>query len=341
MTNLTTASVLAFERKLDISDGALTQKKSGGGASPKIVGIREKAVRGTISNRLKAAITRDSAKMDAETQKPNLQIVDVATLDSGYDTLVCDWTCKLLPFDGAPSICTDEAYRARVMEVVQGYVSQQGLGELARRYATNIVNARWLWRNRMGAFRVDVTVRFTVDQEEITLPFEQAESLSLNQPLSESPELTVLAAEIERVLTNGERPQLLKVHAEALIGEQQEVYPSQELVLDSGDRKKKVLYQIDGATGQAGIHSQKIGNAIRTIDTWYSESPRFPISVEPYGSVTTLGKAFRQPSAKTDFYTLFDDWVVREIEPDIEQQHFVMAVLLRGGVFGESSKDKS
>ncbi len=62
-----------------------------------------------------------------------------------------------------------------------------------------------------------------------------------------------------------------------------------------------------------------------------------PIAVEPYGSVTTQGKAYRQPKQKLDFYTLLDNWLLKDQVPPVEQQHFVMAVLIRGGVFGDAS----
>jgi len=39
-----------------------------------------------------------------------------------------------------------------------------------------------------------------------------------------------------------------------------------------------------------------------------------------------------------DFYTLLDNWVTKSQEPDVEQQHYVMATLIRGGVFGEKSE---
>ena len=80
-------------------------------------------------------------------------------------------------------------------------------------------------------------------------------------------------------------------------------------------------------------------SAIRTIDTWYTgAADNGPIAVEPYGSVTTQGKAYRQPKAKEDFYTLFDNWVTKGQAPALEQQHFVMATLVRGGVFGDADK---
>lgn len=57
------------------------------------------------------------------------------------------------------------------------------------------------------------------------------------------------------------------------------------------------------------------------------------------GAVTTLGTAFRQPKQKQDFYTLFDNWVLKGETPSTDEQHYVMAVLIRGGVFGASGKE--
>ncbi|MBX9835177.1 MAG: type I-F CRISPR-associated protein Csy3, partial [Burkholderiaceae bacterium] len=126
------------------------------------------------------------------------------------------------------------------------------------------------------------------------------------------------------------------------VGAGQEVFPSQELILDKGQSKKsKTLYKI-GAQGNevAAMHSQKIGNAIRSIDTWYQGAEeQGPIAVEPYGSVTTQGKAYRQPKQKMDFYTLLDNWLLKDQVPPLDQQHFVMAVLIRGGVFGDAGKE--
>lgn len=82
-----------------------------------------------------------------------------------------------------------------------------------------------------------------------------------------------------------------------------------------------------------------MGNALRSIDTWYEEADtNGPIAIEPYGSVTTQGKAYRQPrnKAKDDFYSLLDAWVLKDKVPPLEQQHFVIATLIRGGVFGEA-----
>ncbi len=64
--------------------------------------------------------------------------------------------------------------------------------------------------------------------------------------------------------------------------------------------------------------------------------PRFVI--EPYGAVTNLGKAYRTPKEKKDFYTFFDSFARGGKLEHIEDEHYVMATLVRGGVFGESDK---
>jgi CRISPR-associated protein Csy3 len=59
--------------------------------------------------------------------------------------------------------------------------------------------------------------------------------------------------------------------------------------------------------------------------------------VEPYGAVTNLGKAYRNPQAKADFFTLFDRFARGDTLDTKDDEHYVMAVLVRGGVFGESA----
>ncbi|MBC6987946.1 type I-F CRISPR-associated protein Cas7f/Csy3, partial [Alteromonas sp. BZK5] len=77
---LKTPSVLAFEAKLIPSD-ALMFAGNWGEESWDPIKVGEKAVRGTISNRLKAAMANDPVKLDAEVSKANLQTVDIAALD--------------------------------------------------------------------------------------------------------------------------------------------------------------------------------------------------------------------------------------------------------------------
>lgn len=337
---LKTASVLAFERKLDPSDAVFhagNWEDLAKSASWPPVRLREKSVRGTISNRLKAK-DQDPAKLDAAIENPNLQTVDVATLPADADTLKVQFTLRVLPGTGTPSACNSAEYQAKLLQTVQSYVAEHGYAELANRYAANLANGRFLWRNRVGAEHVRVDVaRLKDGKADQQWSFDAlAQNLRALDALSD--EVKSLGSVIAEGLAGGHV--LLQVTAFLRVGAGQEVFPSQELILDRGrGDKSKTLYQI-GEKGQeiAAIHSQKIGNALRTIDTWYEGAHDLgPIAVEPYGSVTTQGKAYRQPKQKQDFYTLLDDWLLKDKAPPAEQQHFVMAVLIRGGVFGDAS----
>lgn len=337
---LKTASVLAFERKLDPSDALFAAGRwddRDNDTQWPAVRLREKSVRGTISNRLKASVGNDPAKLDADIQKPNLQTVDVAALPADADTLKVSFTLRVLGGAGKPSACNNADYQDKLAQTVASYVDAHGFGELARRYAHNLANARFLWRNRVGAEQVEVRVqRLAQGKPETAWNFD-ALALPLRSFDAADPQLPALADAITAGLAGSEHV-LLKVDAFARMGAGQEVYPSQELILDKGQSSKsKTLYHVDDV---AGMHSQKIGNALRSIDTWYSDAVEHgPIAVEPYGSVTTLGKACRRPVDKRDFYTLLDDWLLKGRVPDAAQQHFVMATLVRGGVFGEAGKD--
>ena len=241
---------------------------------------------------------------------------------------------------GTPSACNNADYQSALKDTVAGYVATHGFAELARRYAHNLANGRFLWRNRLGAEQIEVQVaRLVNGQPDTTWTFD-ALSLSLRDfdaSGSVASDLKPLADVLAQGLA-GQSHVLLQVTAFVRVGAGQEVYPSQELILDKDKAgKSKTLYHVNGV---AGMHSQKLGNAIRTIDTWYSgAADNGPIAVEPYGSVTTQGKAYRQPKLKEDFYTLFDNWVTKGQAPELAQQHFVIATLIRGGVFGDAGKE--
>lgn len=339
-TDLKTASVLAFERKLDPSDALFSAGKwvdRKNGENWPSISVREKSVRGTISHR-QAGQGAGAAKLSGEIESPNPQTVDTATLPNNADTLRARFTLRVLGGAGTPSACNNADYQAKLKATVNQYVDSTGFGELARRYAANLANGRFLWRNRMGAEQIEIQVRQLM-QGEATHSWEfDALSFSLRDFAATTPALDALAQAIEQGLS-GESHTLLEVIAYARIGDGQEVYPSQELILDKGDKKgqkSKTLYKVGEV---AAMHSQKIGNALRTIDTWYPQDEESqelgPIAVEPYGSVTSQGTAYRQPKEKADFYNLLDAWVLKDKAPASGDQHFVMATLIRGGVFGE------
>lgn len=331
----TFASVLAFEKKLVPSDGyfyGTTWKNRDEFAALKLI---EKSVRGTISNRLKPAIQNDPMKLNAEVEKPNLQKVDSCSLGETQDTLKLTFTLKVLGGVENPSVCNNESFLNSYQNVAKNYIQKYGFSELAKRYALNIANGRFFWRNRVGAEKLEVVVTLN-DQAAVTF---DAFEYSLHDFDTVDTKVQSLAEQIAKALAGNLPYLLIKIEAYALIGDAQEVYPSEELVLDKGKGdKSKILYSVNDV---AAMHSQKIGNALRTIDTWYPdfEDRQMAIAIEPYGAVTNLGKAYRTPKQKQDFFTLFDKYALGEALASEQDEHYVMGVLVRGGVFGQSGKD--
>lgn len=329
------ASVLAFEKKLVVSDGYMygtTWERRYEDVKP--LALVEKSVRGTISNRQKPAIKNDPAKLNAEVEKANLQTVDACALGVEQDTLKLSFSLKVLSGIEKPSACNHAEFSQKYYETAKKYIENSGFEELSRRYAINIANGRFLWRNRLGAEKVEIVVfandkKWTFDAHEFSL-----------KEFDENDEVKELAELIAETLCGKREYLMIEIDAYALTGKAQDVYPSEEMVLDKGrGNKSKILYQVNGI---AAMHSQKLGNAIRTIDTWYPEFETAhigPIAIEPYGAVTNLGKAYRTPKEKKDFYTLFDKYAFGEALSDKDEEDYVMAVLVRGGVFGQSGKE--
>ncbi|CAM4130634.1 type I-F CRISPR-associated protein Csy3 [Pseudoalteromonas byunsanensis] len=336
-----TASVLAFEKKLVTSDGHMygtTWQERTTRLQP--LKLNEKSVRGTISNRLKAAIKGDPAKLNAEVEKANLQRVDACALTPEQDTLNLQFTIKVLGGITEPAACNNDLFKQSYRNAARAYIETHQFAELARRYAINLANARFLWRNRVGAEQIEVQVSAKNNQVEKSWTFD-ATQYSTKHFDHQDEKIDELATLIAQALSSDNDFLMLDINCYAQVGRAQEVYPSEELVLDKGKgEKSKMLYQVQDI---AAMHSQKLGNALRTIDTWYPEftdpeASAGPIAIEPYGAVTNRGKAYRTPAEKQDFYTFFDVWARGEQLQATEQEHYVMATLVRGGVFGESDK---
>jgi CRISPR-associated protein Csy3 len=339
--NENVVSVLSFEKKLVPSDGyfsGTTWSERHLGSTP--LELIEKSVRGTISNRLKKT---SEINLNPDFKNANLHTIDYCALGLDQDTLKIHFTLKILSNVEKPSACNNDEFNKSYAAAAKNYISEHSFVELAKRYAINIANARFLWRNRVGSENIEVSVKVLNGNNDHQWIF-NASDYSLNDFDVSNEKIDSLASKIAQALSNEIPYLLLDINAYVQIGKAQQVYPSEELILDKGKsgksnaKKSKVLFQINNI---AGMHSQKIGNALRSIDTWYPDYNVMtgPIAIEPYGSVTTLGIAYRTPKNNSDFFTLFDKFARGETLELKEQEHYVMAVLIRGGVFGESSKE--
>jgi CRISPR-associated protein Csy3 len=320
-TALTLPSVLAFSRKLEVSDalmasGVWSDIDKSDKWQP--IALHEKRNRATKS--------QYGAK-DEEKSEPNLSWGDDATLPHDADTLRVKFTLKILGRLEEPTACNTPAFEEKVIQIVEAYRIEHQFKELATRYVNNIVNGRFLWRNRVGAESVSIKVKHGEQIWLFNAYDYKLDKFTLlddgNHPFAQ------LVSVIQNGL-QGDGFEYLEITAFSKLGFGQHVFPSQEMVLNiPKGEKSKILFKLNDC---AAMHSEKIGNALRTIDTWYAEDTNArAIAIEPYGSVTSRGEAHR--IAKNDFYTLFHKWL-KDGEIPAEQQHYVIATLIRGGVFG-------
>lgn len=319
---LTLPSVLAFSRKLEVSDALMTSGLwSDIDKSDKWqpIALHEKRNRATKS--------QYGAK-DEEKSEPNLSWGDDAALPHDADTLRVKFTLKILGQLEEPTACNIPLFEQRIRENVSRYRENHQFTRLAARYANNITNGRFLWRNRVGAELVCIKIKHGKE----TWTF-NAYDYSLNEFSPSPDDRNHPFAQLVTVIQNGLQGsgfEYLEVTAFAKLGLGQHVWPSQEMVLNiPKGEKSKILFKLNDC---AAMHSEKIGNALRTIDTWYADDINAKaIAIEPYGSVTSRGEAYR--ISRNDFYTLFQQWL-NGSEIPVDQQHYVIATLIRGGVFG-------
>nr|WP_247687441.1 type I-F CRISPR-associated protein Csy3 [Pseudoalteromonas luteoviolacea] len=319
-------SLLSFERKLEVSDALMfsgTWQENFNEDStewPKIV----------ISQRQNRSTQSAHGISDEDKAKPNPASSDSddANLPLNADTLKVSFSLRVVGDLGKPFACNAPEFESAIFNKVDEFKSSDGLNTLAFRYAYNIANGRFLWRNRVGAEAISIHVE--IAEFDQTLIFDAYDfSLKNFEKGANNQALATLTEAIAKGLAGDDESfALIKVNAYVKLGNGQHVFPSQEMNMNE---KRKVLFKLDDC---AAIHNVKVGNALRTIDNWYGKSSQ-PIAIEPFGSVTQRGEAYRKN--KIDLYTLMVKWV-RDENLTIDERAYVTANLIRGGVFSRSSK---
>lgn len=340
MTTLTLPSVLAFDRKLEPSDALMHSgnwRNINDDKAWQVIELFERRNRAVKSN-FKPEVLDDEKELQKQIAEANLAWGDDAALSHEHDTLKVSFTLRVVGGLNQPSVCNKVEFEKAYREKIKGYIPSN-IEELANRYAYNIANGRFLWRNRVGAQEVKIFVK----HKDLEKPLEFiASDYPLKSTTSEDSSVIKLAQLIKSGLT-GDESILLSIDAYANLGEGQRIWPSQEMVLNppKGEKSRHLFSLKIKEKNVAAMHSEKIGNALRTIDNWYNddenddkETPP-PIAIEAYGSVTQRGTAYR--SSKNDFKNLLLQWLNADNNESLKEneQHFVVAMLIRGGVFGE------
>ena len=329
-------AVIAFDRKLEPSDALMYSGNWSSIASEstwQAIELFDRRNRAVKSN-FKPEILNDEDQLQKQIAEANLAWGDDAALSHDHDTLKVSFTLRVVSGLSCPSVCNNVDFEKACKDKVNSYV-QSNIGNLASRYAYNIANGRFLWRNRVGAQEIKVVVNHASLSDPLVF---DAYDYSLKNTTSDTPKLAELSALI-KLGFESDKPILLTITAYTKLGNGQRVWPSQEMILNpvKGEKSRHLFSLKVNGKDVAAMHCEKIGNALRTIDDWYPSfnETEAPIAIEAYGSVTQRGVAYR--STKNDFKTLLLKWLNSDDSDTLkkDEQDFVVAMLIRGGVFGE------
>ena len=344
--------MLAFARSVQITEGLFFATSSKNNTRT-LIEVLEKGVRGQSSE--------DKAKNPGLS---NPQSVEYAVIPQDHDGVELSFSIRFMPFSLKPHACGDSDVGDAYMRLADGYRKADGYNVLAELYAWNIANGRFAWRNRFQSDAMTVTVNF----DEIEIAFDPFR-VSLEKPgtrvdlkaamvKGNADDLDTFIGKIANGLSNTDKkafPVNIRWNAEMLPG--QEIFPSQEYVRDArkDDQLSRIYAKlskvVDGKIiGQASMHSQKIGAALRHIDIWHdNDSHHAAIAVNPYGGVQETGEVLRDFKSKKDFYALRKNALLllenvekaSTVQDISDEVHFVMANLVRGGVFGSKNTKKT
>jgi CRISPR-associated protein Csy3 len=346
-------SVLSFQRGMVVSDGLFFNQFSDGTVSP--LHVVRHGIRGT-QNINKKGSTKDGATAGSAKRQEvsNIQTTDTAKLAPGSVALQVRFDVRFINLNSALFACApgkdDLAEDLQVLRsALSGFIARakesDGLKEVARRYARNIANGRFLWRNRVIAKAVTVSVK---DANTELASFE-ALSIPIHEFSNYSEEECKVADVIAAGL-RGDRQAKLSICAKVDFGIEGpvEVFPSQNYLEDKAKGFARPLYCVgDSPTeqlnhsikelGQAALRDQKLGNALRTFDTWY---PTFAtrgnaIPVEPNGASLDAQEFFRDSKDTSGFHLMLR---MAELDVDSADGMFLLACIIRGGVFSGSDK---
>lgn len=342
-------SSLALQRIAVISDARMYSEVEGEYQAFPVEVIRH-GIRGTQNVFKGGAGSGEVSTTVEDDDVRNLQVVDSAKLHPKAQRLVVEYSFAFmdLAFSIAsisPDKGTDEQYLAQFKGSIDHFIerskSSAGLVEVCNRFARNLLNGRWLWRNRLIASNIVIDV----SSEESPVAQANAFDIPLKEFSNYSPDELALGTVLaEQLRGNNLKPLKVRATLDLLGTGAIEVYPSQNYIDDEKARKElsRSLYVYNKPRTQdkagpilmgfAAIRDQKIGNALRTIDTWYDEEPCEPIAVEPLGANLKALKFFRQRS-KSAFSMMQR---LNEIDPASPEGMFMIASFLRGGVFTRS-----
>lgn len=289
---------------------------------------------------------------------------DICQLPYNADALVIEFSLKYLPRSLTPYSCNNSEWPELLEEMAQLYGEKGGYLYQAYCQMDALFRGQPFWRNNDSE---KMTLRIINMSDKIFPPYEFNGLPCTADQLTgtDKQQFESLIKNIEQALT-GER-HVLRLRISVTLEKDilEEVHPSQEFIEKLPEAQKESLHRRGkyqktryyafyrlGDIRQAMLHPTKIGAGLRW-DRWNKLGKETPVSV--YGHDAVSHTAVRGRGTNQDFYSLISN--IKEHVSDLKRFngdifskesvlafgdiHFIIANLIKGGVFnGESSKKR-
>lgn len=348
-------TVVSVMRGINVTDAPLSSIL---GDRLEPVPVIRHGIRGTQN------VSKKKAGDNSEIANP--QITETAKTAPQANGLHVAFSLQVVPLRKLLTACDQPATRSRIERFLSAAEDSEELHEVCRRYAHRLFTGSFLWRNLHLAHTLDIEVTCAGETERVS--GQQAFELAARGFAAYSTAERNVARWLQRAfVADGHTGASLGVQARVQFERPgaYEVYPSQVYVSTKPTGFARPLYKLNPVSatelsrqrqdadpqlfmdslvmGQAALRDQKIGNALRTIDTWYAQDGALaPIAIEPNGASLSNNTFYRKPQSGNSFFDLHPrlDELTGQIRPTGSGQPspeamFMLAVFIRGGVLSD------
>lgn len=342
MTYKKLPGVLSFQRLMNVSDGVMYNHFNSATRTPLEV-IRH-GVLGTQN-----VNGKETKINNIQTTESGKTVVEANGFEVEFHMWFTPLSKALFACASTNSDNRNETIQQDIQNFIDSATNSQGLEDVCCRYARNVLNGSWLWKRNL---LLGQTVAITVQTDTAIYNSDALKSNRSNFDNYTDDEKS-LAKTFQHMLQGNAMGERVKVTATVLFGFEGavEVYPSQNYLAGETTGFARSLFKVSSrkvveskdptntwTVGWAAMRDQKIANALRTIDTWYSQYPTTlkAIAVEPNGASIEAQVHFRLDNSSFK--------IMRNIvntNPNTDDGKFLIASLIRGGVYSETDKEKN
>ena len=336
MSKIKLPSLLSITGAIDPSHAIFFSSPDGLVGRCKPLSLKEITVLGTLSSYGEQSKT-DSVPVG------NIQKVDSCFLPSEHNYLHVKGNVKFS--NQIESINTNAPdFIKGIKEIYKNYSLENNFVDILDRIIIQLLNGSILFRNKYSSA---IKLRLSFNNKDLDFVVNQGHKFAdINGLKLNNSEIDGIIKSISSSLKGSESDVFLLEYEYVVdMGHGQEVYPSQEFLESKKDNKGKVLFEtFYNGERITGLHSQKVGNALRTIDTWFSEDEVYPIPVDPFGPDKKNG-CFRRGGNKKSVFDILPKIVEealneQKIDYGSADMHYLIASILRGGVYSGAGKNK-